>query len=145
MYGICRKTCSLVNDNPIDQMKEPQRKNILVVDDDSSVTDSLRLILTDAGFQVLTAQTFAAAIAILSDTHFDLVLTDLCLPDVTGIELITHVKSETPETEVILMTGHGSVDITIEAIKAGLSIISRNPTLWIVSLRSSIGRWSMRL
>jgi len=110
---------SLVNDNPKNQMKEPQRKNILIVDDDRSVTDSLRLILTEAGFQVLTAQTFAEAIAILSDTHFDLVLTDLYLPDATGIEVITHVKNETPETEVILMTGHGSVDITIEAIKRG--------------------------
>lgn len=100
-------------------MKEPQRKNILIVDDDSSVTGSLHLILTDAGFHVLTAQSFADAIAILSDTHFDLVLTDLCLPDATGIEVITHVKNETPETEVILMTGHGSVDITIKAIKRG--------------------------
>ena len=100
-------------------MKEPQRKSILIVDDDISVTQSLHLVLTEAGFQVLTAQTFAAAISILSETNFDLVLTDLRLPDATGIEVITHVKSETPETEVILMTGHGSVDITIEAIKRG--------------------------
>lgn len=101
------------------QMKESQRKSILVVDDDSTVTEALSLILIDAGFQVLTAHNFAASIAILSKTQFDLVITDFRLPDATGIDVITHVKSETPETEVILMTGHGSVDITIEAIKRG--------------------------
>ncbi|HJS24463.1 MAG TPA: sigma-54 dependent transcriptional regulator [Pyrinomonadaceae bacterium] len=100
-------------------MKESQRKSILVVDDDSTVTEALSLILIDAGFQVLTAHNFAASIAILSKTQFDLVITDFRLPDATGIDVITHVKSETPETEVILMTGHGSVDITIEAIKRG--------------------------
>jgi DNA-binding NtrC family response regulator len=100
-------------------MKEPQRKSILVVDDDNHVTDSLQLILTDAGYQVSTARTFAQSTAILGNTQVDLVLTDLLLPDGTGIDVITHVKSETPEAEVILMTGHGSPDITIEAIKRG--------------------------
>jgi DNA-binding NtrC family response regulator len=100
-------------------MDQRQRKTILVVDDDVSVTDSLRLVLTDAGFQVLTANTFGGARSILNDTQFDLVITDLCLPDGTGIDVITHVKTEAPETEVILMTGHGSLDITIEAIKRG--------------------------
>ena len=100
-------------------MKEPQRKNILVVDDESTITEALNVILTEAGYRVLTAQNFAESTAILSQTPIDLVITDLCLPDGTGIDVITHVKSETPETEVILMTAHGSVDITIEAIKRG--------------------------
>lgn len=100
-------------------MKEPQRKTILVVDDESTITEALNVILTEAGYRVLTAQDFAESTAILSQTPIDLVITDLCLPDGTGIDVITHVKSETPETEVILMTAHGSVDITIEAIKRG--------------------------
>lgn len=100
-------------------MKEPQRKSILVVDDDTSITDSLSMILTEAGFNVLTANSFTDSLAILSNTQFDLVLTDLCLPDATGIDVITHIKNGTPETEVILMTAHGSLDITIEAIKRG--------------------------
>jgi two-component system response regulator HydG len=100
-------------------MNQRQRKTILVVDDDVSVTDSLRLVLTDAGFQVLTANNFARTRAVFNDNQCDLVITDLCLPDGTGIDVITHVKTEAPETEVILMTGHGSLDITIEAIKRG--------------------------
>src|SRR5688572_10456965 len=100
-------------------MKDSLRKSILVVDDDKHVTDSLRIVLTDAGFDVSTADNFAGAVAVLSNKQFDLVLTDLRLPDATGIDVITHVKTEAPDAEVILMTGHGSVDVTIEAIKCG--------------------------
>jgi len=100
-------------------MNEPQHHRILVIDDERSITDSLGLILTEAGLEVHTAHTFADVVTILRNTEFDLVITDLCLPDATGIDVITRVKSDTPETEVILMTGHGSLDITIEAIKRG--------------------------
>lgn len=94
-------------------------KKILAVDDEPSVTGALELILTDAGFEVLTTNSFADSIAILAQTRVDLVITDLRISDASGIDLITHIKRTTPETEVILMTGYGSLDITIEAIKAG--------------------------
>ena len=94
-------------------------KKILVVDDEPSVTGSLSLILTDAGYEVLTAQSFAESSTILKQVPVDLVITDLRLADASGIDLITHVKRTTPDVEVILMTGYGSLDITIEAIKAG--------------------------
>ena len=94
-------------------------KSILIVDDDKSVTGSLSLVLRDAGFRVVDTHNLAGAIAILNSTQFDLVITDFRLPDGTGIDVIAHVKSETPETEVILMTGHGSLDVTIDAIKRG--------------------------
>src|ERR1051326_7379150 len=94
-------------------------KTILVVDDEPSVTGSMELILSEAGYEVRTAQTFGEATKILSETQVDLVITDLRLSDATGIDLIKHVKHNTPEVEVILMTGYGSLDITIEAIKAG--------------------------
>ncbi|HEY3582501.1 MAG TPA: sigma-54 dependent transcriptional regulator [Pyrinomonadaceae bacterium] len=94
-------------------------KKILVVDDEPSVTGSLELILSEAGYEILIAQTFSESTKILSETQVDLVITDLRLSDATGIDLIKHVKHNTPEVEVILMTGYGSLDITIEAIKAG--------------------------
>jgi DNA-binding NtrC family response regulator len=94
-------------------------RKILVVDDEPSVTGSLEVILSGAGFEVLTANSFAAATAILNRTSFDLVITDLRISDASGIDLIKHIKRNTPETEVILMTAYGSLDITIEAIKAG--------------------------
>src|ERR1044071_2799328 len=94
-------------------------RKILVVDDEPSVTGSLELILSGAGFEVLTANSFAAATAILKQNSVDLVITDLRISDASGIDLTKHIKSNTPEIEVILMTGFGSLDVTIEAIKAG--------------------------
>lgn len=92
---------------------------ILVVDDESSITGALELILGERGYQVETAASVAEAVELLARRPFDLVLTDLRLTDSTGIELLTRVKQDSPETEVILMTGHGSVELTIEAIKRG--------------------------
>ena len=94
-------------------------KKILVVDDEPSITGSLELILTEAGYQVLTAHSFGDATNILTTTPVDLVITDLRLSDASGIDLITHIKRSTPDVEVILMTAYGSIDVTIEAIKAG--------------------------
>jgi DNA-binding NtrC family response regulator len=120
-------------------MNESQRKSILIVDDDYGIRDSLSLILIDAGFEVLTAHSFAASLTILKNKQFDLVLTDLRLPDATGIEVITHVKNESPETEVILITGHGSSDITIEAIKRGAYYYLEKP-LGIDRLHTLVNR-----
>ena len=100
-------------------MKACLPKSILVVDDERSITSALEIILSDSGFEVMTAHSIGDATRILSRANVDLVITDFCLPDATGIDLITHIKKETPDTEVILMTGHGSLDITIEAIKCG--------------------------
>jgi two-component system NtrC family response regulator len=94
-------------------------KRILIVDDDKSVTVALDLILSEAGFEVLTADSFAESLKVLSVASVDLVITALRLSDGSGIDLITHIKSEAPETEIILMTAYGSIDIAIEAIKHG--------------------------
>jgi DNA-binding NtrC family response regulator len=100
-------------------VKAPLPKRILIVDDEQSVTATLDFMLSDAGFEVLTAESFAESIKILGGASIDLVITDLRLSDASGMDLITHIKSEAPDTEVILMTAYGSIDITIEAIKRG--------------------------
>jgi DNA-binding NtrC family response regulator len=92
---------------------------ILVVDDERSVTDALQMILSDLGHRVDSAKNVAEATAFLKGSPFDLVFTDLRLPDASGIDLLIQIKNDTPDTQVILMTAHGSLDITIEAIKRG--------------------------
>lgn len=92
---------------------------ILVVDDESSITNALELIFGDRGYDVATAGNVAEALSLIRQRPFELVLTDLKLPDSTGIELLAHIKEDDPGTEVILMTAHGSLDVTIEAIKKG--------------------------
>jgi DNA-binding NtrC family response regulator len=98
-------------------MKQPAR--ILIVDDETSITGALEMILGELGYKVKIASTVSDAAKLLSGEPFNLVFTDLRLPDSTGIDLLSRVKEDSPETEVILMTAHGSLDITIEAIKKG--------------------------
>src|ERR1044072_1245556 len=92
---------------------------ILVVDDEPSVTDALQMILAELGHIVEPAKTVSEATALLKGSPSDLVFTDLRLPDATGIDLLAQIKNDTPDTQVILMTAHGSLDVTIEAIKRG--------------------------
>jgi len=100
-------------------MKEGSAKKILIVDDEKSITEPLQLIISGAGFSVLTAHSLAESIGIIRNTFVDLVVTDLRLPDGSGIDLIRQIKKEIPQTEVILMTAYGSLETSIEAIKAG--------------------------
>ena len=90
-----------------------------MVDDETSVTGALNIILGESGYEVAIAHTVAQATRFLSAQTFDVVLTDFRLADGTGIDLIMHIKKEAPDTEVILMSGFGSLDMTIEAIKRG--------------------------
>ncbi|HKS41447.1 MAG TPA: sigma-54 dependent transcriptional regulator [Blastocatellia bacterium] len=92
---------------------------ILIVDDESNITGALELILSEEGYEIKTASSFAQAVEHLREFIFDLVFTDLRLPDQSGIDLLSQVKKDHPETEVVLMTAHGSLDVTIEAIKKG--------------------------
>jgi len=95
------------------------RGRILVVDDERSVTNALQLILTELEYQVDAAKSVAEASVLLKGSPYDLVFTDLRLPDATGIDLLNRIKKDTPDTQVVVMTAHGSIDITIEAIKRG--------------------------
>jgi DNA-binding NtrC family response regulator len=99
-------------------MSKPAQR-ILIVDDESSVTGAMELILSERGYAVMTAESAAEARSHLKGKPFELAFLDLQLPDATGIDLLTQVKADTPDTEVILMTAHGSLDVTIEAIKRG--------------------------
>jgi DNA-binding NtrC family response regulator len=93
--------------------------SILVVDDENSITCALGSLFRDEGYEVTTAATATEAESLLARRWFDLVFLDLRLPDADGISLIEHIKHVAPATEVVLMTAHGSLDVTIEAIKRG--------------------------
>src|ERR1043165_4178616 len=92
---------------------------ILVVDDENTITCALELLLCEHDYEVDTASNAREAETLLSRRWFDVVFLDLRLPDADGITLLEHIKQTAPETEVILMTAHGSLDVTIEATKRG--------------------------
>ncbi len=93
-----------------------ERARILVVDDDPIATKNLRRILTHDGHSVTVSQSGGAAIAELESGHFDLVLTDLVMDEIDGLDVLDRAKAVDPETEVIVITGHASVDTAISAM-----------------------------
>jgi len=94
-----------------------KKERILVVDDDSGTRKALRRILVKNGFEVKTAESGKAALDILGKNQFSLVLTDLLMEPVDGFEVLSKTKKLDPDTEVIIMTGYGSISSAVEAIK----------------------------
>jgi len=95
------------------------RKSILVVDDEKPQREILEAILTDAGYDLMTAASGEAALKIVKDKRFDLVLTDLKMTGMDGIELLQRLLAHDSSIIVILLTAHGSIDSAKEALRRG--------------------------
>ena len=92
-------------------------KKILLVDDEKDIRDVVHLSLSDMGYQVLEAEDGDQALRIFRDTQPPIVLTDIKMPNMDGIELLQKIKLENPETEVVMITGHGDMDLAIKSLK----------------------------
>ncbi len=90
---------------------------LLLVDDEEDIRDVLQLPLEDLGYAVLTADNAETALSIFRSQHPDIVLTDIKMPGMDGIELLREIKTERPDTEVIMITGHGDMDLAIKSLK----------------------------
>jgi signal transduction histidine kinase len=90
---------------------------VLLVDDEPDIRDVLELALTDAGYAVLKAENGQEALRIFNETQPPIVITDIKMPVMDGIELLRHVKRQIPDTEVIMITGHGDIDLAIASLK----------------------------
>lgn len=91
----------------------------LVIDDDRATLDLLKFQLEDEGFQTSVAENGAEGLNFIREKEFDIILTDLNLPDISGIEMVRRSKEIAPDTEIIMVTGFGSMEKAIEATKAG--------------------------
>jgi DNA-binding response OmpR family regulator len=100
-------------------MTVKQQAKILVVDDERTVRLMLETALRAQGYRVQTAASGRAAIDLLEQEEFDLLLLDLQLGDTDGIEVLRDCKERWPDTEVILLTAHGSVNSAISALRHG--------------------------
>lgn len=92
---------------------------ILIVDNDQDVRIGLFEILSHDNFQVMAAENVTMALEMVADDQPDLVLTDLKMPDGTGLDLLKNLKVQIPDLPVILVTGHASVDTAVEAMRLG--------------------------
>jgi two-component system NtrC family response regulator len=95
------------------------RGRILVVDDDESLRRVTQVQLEQEGYPVATASTAAEALAALEKAPYDLVITDLKMPGLSGVDLLRRVREEYPEILVIVVTAYGTVESAVEAMKLG--------------------------
>ena len=93
-------------------------RRILVVDDEPQIPRLVALLLGD-GYRVETAPSASEALARLEDTPFDVVLTDLAMPELDGIELIRRARRRDPDTPIVVFTGQGSIETAVAAMREG--------------------------
>jgi DNA-binding NtrC family response regulator len=105
--------------NP-EQPAQPNHKgHILVIDDEADIRESLEFLLTGEGFRVELATRAMEGLDKLSRGSYDLVLLDLMMPDLTGIETLAEIRKKDTLTPVFLITAYGSIEVAVEALKAG--------------------------
>ena len=94
-------------------------QTVLIVDDEALAREGLELALEDEPCRVLTAGSAAKALELLANEDIHLVLTDLKMPDMDGIELLKRVKDELPDIDVVMVTGFATVDTAVQAMRLG--------------------------
>lgn len=94
-------------------------KSILVVDDEKSVRDSIKMILEYEHFAVDMAEDGAKAITKIEENNFDLVLLDIKMPGMDGIEVLGKIRGRYPDLPVVMISGHGTIETAVEATKRG--------------------------
>ena len=100
-------------------MKNNSSKKILIVDDESEMRVALETTLKREKFQLTCAEDGKKALDVLEDEDFDLVLTDVRMPKLNGLELLRAVKEKSPKTQVVVMTAYGTIDNAVAAMKEG--------------------------
>jgi DNA-binding NtrC family response regulator len=96
-----------------------EKKVVLVVEDDPTVGESIRLLLKKRGYEILLASNGKEALSVFRQETVDLVVTDLIMPKMDGIELLGEVKHLRPETEVIVISAQGTIEKAVQAMKLG--------------------------
>jgi len=104
-----------------------RKKRVLVIDDEPAMTEWLKILLEHAQYEVRTALIGARGEDLFKTWRPDAVITDMLLPDVDGLDLLHRFKELQPESEVIVISGHGSIPKAVDAIKAGASYFLEKP------------------
>ncbi|MDH3498472.1 MAG: response regulator, partial [Gemmatimonadota bacterium] len=104
-----------------------QLPSVLVIDDESGILDTLRILLKNSGFAVETAQGGRAGLQAIRTGNPDIVLTDIRMPQTSGIDILEAVKQQDPQTPVILMTAQAELKTAIQAVNQGAFYYVQKP------------------
>jgi DNA-binding NtrC family response regulator len=104
---------------------EPPR--VLAVDDEAVVCESIRRVLTEEGYNVSVATSARAGLDVIRKGEIDLLLLDIRMPDMDGIEFLRETRAISPETEVIMVTGYATIQTAVEAVKLGATDYLQKP------------------
>lgn len=99
---------------------------ILVIDDEPILCDALKLVLSDSGYEVATAPTGREGLDQIHRQRFAATITDICLPDTSGLAVLSQIREQDPDSLVIVMTAHSVPEIVAESLKRGaLGVLSK--------------------
>jgi len=115
-------------------------EKILLADDEHPLRETLQEFLADQGYTVTTAADGYEAMAAVQEQEFALALLDLMLPGPSGLELLSHLKTHTPDTEVILFTGHAGLESAIQALRLGAYDYLLKADLRLADLQTLVAR-----
>jgi two-component system nitrogen regulation response regulator NtrX len=101
--------------------------SVLIVDDEPSILQSLSGLLSDEGFEVLTAPNGYEALKVIDTESPDLVLLDIWMPGIDGIETLKEIKKDSPTIQVIIISGHGTIETAVKATKLGAFDLIEKP------------------
>jgi two-component system nitrogen regulation response regulator NtrX len=101
--------------------------SVLIVDDEPSILQTLSGLLSDEGFEVSTAVNGYEALKIIDAESPDLVLLDIWMPGIDGIETLKEIKKDNPHIQVIIITGHGTIETAVRATKLGAFDLIEKP------------------
>jgi two-component system NtrC family sensor kinase len=109
------------------ELQSSATNKILIIDDEEANVRVLAMSLRSDGYAVVTACSGEEGLAVYHDETPDLVLTDIKMPGMDGLEVLKHIKAENPDATVVIITGHGDIENAIEALKLGASDFLNKP------------------
>lgn len=118
-YGLRKIKDRILEYLAVRTLKMNRKPSILIVDDEEVARKNLAHIFLKEDYEVQTAASGYEAVNRLKSSQFDVILTDLKMQQIDGMELLGHAKSLSPSTNVVMMTGYATVDTAVEAIKKG--------------------------
>ena len=98
---------------------ETRKPRILIADDEPNIRQGLAEALEDQGYEIEQAPSGEAALTLLESAPFDLVLVDLVMEEMDGIQVLQEINRQWPQTEVVIITAHGTIETAVKALKEG--------------------------